>query len=396
MKLLGAVAACALLAACTSSATPSATPTGTTQSVSTIPAGTRASTPGSPAGTAAAPAPRTVTVLGSGDVLIHPPLIDQARADGADGALDFRPMLADIAPDVRRADVATCELETPLAKPGGPYTGWPTFNAPGQVLTALKAVGYDSCTTASNHTIDQGSDGVRRTLDQLDAAGLKHTGSARSASEAATPLIETTADGAKVAQLAYTFGFNGLSLPSDQPWLSNPIDVPTILAAAHRAKQAGADVVVLSLHWGVEYNSGATDEQKSQARELLASPDVDLILGDHPHVVEPAEKIHGKWVFYSMGNQLARHADPVLPSREGAMPLVTFTEAKDGTWHATRAEVVPTLMQLAPQLRLIDLRQALADPDTSDADRATYQASVAHVRATLNAYGAGRDGLVIP
>ena len=263
------------------------------------------------------------------------------------------------------------------------------------MLAALKDVGYDSCTTASNHTIDQGSEGVRRTLDQLDAAGLEHTGSARSAGEAATPLIETMPNGAKVAQLAYTFGFNGLSLPSDEPWLSNLIDVPTILAAAHRAKQAGADLVVLSLHWGVEYNAGATDEQRAQAQELLASPDVDLILGDHPHVVEPAEKINGKWVFYSMGNQLARHADPVLPSREGAMPLVTFTEHA-GTWRATRAEVVPTLMQLSPELRLIDLRHALADPDTSDADRATYQASVDHVRSTLDAYGADDDGLVIP
>ncbi len=149
------------------------------------------------------------------------------------------------------------------------------------------------------------------------------------------------------------------------------------------------------MHWGVEYNDAATDEQKQQAEQLLASPDIDLILGDHPHVVEPAQRLHGKWVFYSMGNQIARHADPVLPSREGAMPLVTFSKVA-GRWQATRAEVVPTLMQLTPKLRLIDLRLALANPATSPADRAIYQASVDHLRTTLDAYSADKDGLIIP
>ena len=336
-----------------------------------------------------------MTILGSGDVLVHPQLIDQARADGGGEKLDFGPMLASIAPDVRRANLATCELESPLAPPDGPFSGWPTFSAPPQVLTALKDVGYDSCTTASNHSIDQGATGVTRTLDELDAAGLRHTGSARSAAEAARPLIETMGNGVKVAQLAYSFGFNGLQRPAGQEWLANLTDIPAILAAAHRAKQAGADIVVVSLHWGVEYSDTATDEQKQQAEQLLASPDVDLILGDHPHVVEPAEKLHGKWVFYSMGNEIARHADPVLPSREGAMPLVTFSKV-DGHWRATRAEVIPTLMQLTPQLRLIDLRLAVTDRETPAADRATYQASIDHVRTTLDAYGAADDGLVIP
>jgi poly-gamma-glutamate synthesis protein (capsule biosynthesis protein) len=336
-----------------------------------------------------------VTILGSGDVLIHLPLIDQAHADGGGTHLDFGPMYASIAPDVQRANLAICEMESPLAPAQGPFTGWPTFDSPPQVLKALTDIGYDSCTTASNHTIDYGMDGVRRTLDALDAAGLKHTGSARSAAEAARPLIETMANGVKVAQLAYSFGFNGLQRPADEPWIANLTDIPTILAAAHGAKQAGADIVVVSLHWGVEYNAGATDEQKQQADALLASPDIDLILGDHPHVVEPAQKLHGKWVFYCMGNQIARHADPVLPSREGAMPLVTFSKV-DGHWRATRAEVVPTLMQLTPKLRLIDLRLALTDPATSAADRATYQASIDHVRNTLDAYGADKDGLIIP
>jgi poly-gamma-glutamate synthesis protein (capsule biosynthesis protein) len=339
-----------------------------------------------------------VTVLGSGDVLIHPPLWQQAhrdaRAEGRHG-YDFGPMYASIAPDVRQADLAICEMESPLAPPQGPFTGWPQFSSPPQVLTALRAVGYDSCTTASNHTIDEGYAGVARTLRELDAAGLCHTGSARSAAEARHPLIITAANGVKIAQLAYSFGFNGLTRPAGQPWLANLLDIRAILAAAHRAKRAGADIVVLSLHWGVEYNLAATAEQRAQARRLLRSPDIDLILGDHPHVVEPAERIGSKWVIYSMGNQISRHADPVLVSREGAMPEFTFTEVRPGHFTVTRARVVPTLMRLAPKLRLIDLPQAIADPATSAADRAMYRRSVGDVRRVLDAYGAAQDGLLV-
>lgn len=339
-----------------------------------------------------------MTILGTGDVLIHPQLWEQAHADAvAEGktGYDFLPMYASIAPDVHRASLAICEMESPLAPPQGPFEGWPQFSSPPQVLTALKAVGYDSCTTASNHSIDQGYAGVKRTLDELDAAGLKHTGSFRSAAEANTPLIITEPNGVKIAQLAYAFGFNGLQLPAGEPWLANYTDIPTILAAAHRAKQAGANIVVVSMHWGVEYNTGTTELQREQAAQLLASPDIDLILGDHPHVVEPAERINGKWVIFSMGNQISRHADPLLVGREGAMPMFTFTETSPGHFVVTHAEVVPTLMRLTPDLRLIDLPLALADPSTSAADRAMYEASVGHVRTIIDAMGAARDGMVV-
>jgi poly-gamma-glutamate synthesis protein (capsule biosynthesis protein) len=344
------------------------------------------------------PAAPSVTVLGSGDVLIHPPLWQQAHRDAlAEGrtGYDFGPMYASIAPDVREADLATCEMETPLAPPQGPFSGWPTFNAPPQVLTALVHVGYRSCTTASNHTLDQGYAGVKRTLDELDAAGLRHTGAARSAAEAARPLIITTRDGIKVAQLAYAFGFNGLAVPADKPWLANEIDIPAILAAARRAKERGADIVVVSMHWGTEYDHLATPLQRAQATALLKSKYVDLILGDHAHVVQPAEKINGKWVFYCMGNQISRHADPIADGREGIMPRVTFTEVAPHRFVATRVEAIATWMQDTPQLRLIDIHRALADPSTPPAKRAEFRAARAAIVRYLDAYGALREGLIV-
>ncbi len=315
-------------------------------------------------------------------------------AEGRSG-YDFGPMYASIAPDVSRADLAICEMESPLAPRQGPFTGWPQFTSPPQVLTALRHVGYDSCTTASNHTIDEGYAGVKRTLDEIDAAGLKHTGSARSAAEAAKPLIITMPNGVRVAQLAYSFGFNQLLRPAGEPWIANLLNVGQILEAAKRAKQAGADIVVLSLHWGIEYNQQATSLQIEQAHQLLASPYIDLILGDHPHVVEPMQQINHKWVIYSMGNQISRHEDPILVSREGAMPEFTFTEVRPGHFRVTKARVIPTLMRLRPKLRLIDLPLALADPSTSAADRAMYLSAEADIRHVLDAMGAGQDGLSV-
>ena len=346
----------------------------------------------------AKPARRTVTILGSGDVLVHPPLWEQAHADALAehrAGYDFGPIYASVAPDVRASDLAICEMETPLAPPQGPFSGWPDFNAPPQVLTALTGVGYRSCTTASNHSLDQGYPGVKRTLDELDAAGLRHTGSARSAAEAARPLIVTLPNGVKVAQLAYAFGFNGIAMPAGQPWLANLTDIPTILAAARRARQAGADIVVLSLHWGTEYDHLATQEQQQQARALLASPDIDVILGDHAHVVQPMQRIDGKWVSYCMGNQISRHADPVADSREGVMPRFTFTEVSPGRFRITRAEAIPTWMDLTPRLRLIDIPRALADPRTTPAQRTDYLRAYGQIARYLDAYGAAAQGLVV-
>jgi len=127
-----------------------------------------------------------VSIVVTGDVLLHPPLVDQARADSPGGQdLDFAPMLAAEKPYVQDADLGICHLETPLAPADGPFSGYPEFSVPPQVLPALVATGYDACSTASNHTLDQGTAGVNRTLDDLDAAGLAHDGSYRTARTAA-------------------------------------------------------------------------------------------------------------------------------------------------------------------------------------------------------------------
>ncbi|WP_091670948.1 CapA family protein [Amycolatopsis marina] len=293
------------------------------------------------------------SVLATGDVLIHPALTEQAEQDAGQGSLDYRPLFAGLEPVVSGADLAICHLEVPLAEPDGAYSGYPSFNAPPQVADALADIGYDSCSTASNHTLDQGSEGVVRTLDTLDEAGIRHTGSARTEQEAETPLV-LDVNGVKVGQVSHTFGFNGYELPEDKPWMSNPLDAEAVLAAAEATREAGAEVVIASLHWGTEYQHEPTAEQQDLAAELLGSDAIDLILGHHAHVVQPIERIDGEWVAYGLGNSVAKHSEPRGVTEEGIAARFHFARSADG-WSVERAEYVPTLIDLGPPIRLTDL-----------------------------------------
>ena len=320
--------------------------------------------PDSTASSSGAAPDGSFSVVATGDVLIHPALTEQAEADGG-GKIDYRPLLAGIKPLISGADLGICHLETPLAPEGGPYSGYPSFSAPPEIADALKDTGYDTCSTSSNHTIDQGAEGVTRTLDKLDAIGVKHTGSARSAAEAAKPLI-LDVHGVKVAQVSYAFGFNGIKVPAGKPWLANQIDVEDVLAAARKAKQAGAQVVIASLHWGVEYQHDPTAEQRSQAKKILASDDVDLIVGHHAHVVQPFEKIGDKWVAYGLGNSVARHSEPKGDTEEGAAARFRFVRDGD-RWKVDKAEYIPTLIRLEAPIRLIDLSTSPSSPPVTKA-----------------------------
>ncbi|MFB8018308.1 CapA family protein [Streptomyces rubiginosohelvolus] len=308
------------------------------------------------AGGQGADGPRPFTLLAAGDVLPHSSVIDQAAADAGGAGYDFAPMLAGVAPVVSGADLAFCHMETVYGKEGGPYTGYPSFKSPPEIATALRTTGFDSCSTASNHTLDDGAEGVRRTLDALDEAGVRHAGSARTAAEAARPTILPAGPGkgaAKVAHLAYTYGTNDIPLPAGRPWTVNVTDERKIVEEARAARRAGADVVVLSTHWGTEWQDEPDAQQRELAERLTAStdrgrPDIDLIIGTHAHVPQAYEKVNGTWVVYGMGDQIAGAMinyegaqDP--RGNQSSMGRFTFTPpAKPGErWKVKKAEFVP-------------------------------------------------------
>lgn len=355
-------------------------------------------TPAAPGARVDAQGRRLFTVLGAGDVLVHPEVSQQAKRDasttGQAGGYDFFPMFERVAPAIGAADLAICHLETPLGPAAGPFQGYPRFSAPPQVVDGLKRAGFDACSTASNHTMDQGAQGVTRTLEALDKAGLGHAGSARNAPEANAPRIYEKA-GVKVGHLSYTLNFNGLERPPGKLWMANLIEPQKILAAAKRLRAAGAEIVVLSLHWGTEYRHLPDADQLDWVKPLIESPDISLILGHHAHVVQPFEEFGDKWVVYGMGNQLARHADPIDDNREGVMARITFTETAPKEWKITEAAAIPTWTDISPDIRLVDLPAALANPTLPAKSRAVYQAAYDRISGYLHARGAAGDGLKV-
>ncbi|GAB3836973.1 CapA family protein [Kribbella italica] len=327
---------------------PDSTPTGT----------------GSGPGAQPSSVPQEISLVATGDVLLHERLWTTARQDGRDGQWDFAPLLSGVRPLVQSADLAVCHLETPI---GTPYSGYPLFQGPPQIAPALKKTGYDACSTASNHSFDKGAAGIDRTLRTLDQAGLKHAGTARTPQEAGTPTI-VDVKGVKVALLSYTYGFNGMPYPNGETWRAGKLDPARIKAMARTARDAGAQIVVVSCHWGDEYSNAVNQDQRTIAADLLADSNIDLILGHHAHVVQPIQQLHGKWVVYGLGNLVAAHRTPNAPKSEGL--LVKFTFRRDGDrWTAAAPEYAPLLVTDTLPVRVLDVRRELAKADLSDAKR---------------------------
>jgi hypothetical protein len=333
------------------------------------------------------PSVHKLTMLFDGDLLIHQRLWETAAARAKGGErFDFRPLLAPIRSIVAGADLAICHLETPLSPDDAHLSSFPVFETPHELADAIAWAGFDGCSTASNHTLDGGTEGVRATLGWLDRAGLKHAGSARSVREA-TRVTTYDVDGVRVAHLAYTFGFNGFR--PDTPWRANRIEVPKILGDASKARRHGADLVVVSLHWGVEYSHRPTTWQREVGARLARSPNIDLIVGHHAHVVQPIQRVHGTWIDYGMGNLLSGMTSSLgTPAVEdGMLLLATAVQGPQGHWHVERLRYVPTWVEYG-SWRVLPIADTLARGWPSAALRATLRASWARTNAAVHLLGA--------
>ncbi|MGA5560490.1 CapA family protein [Streptomyces platensis] len=366
------------------------------------PTGPARSAPSASPGGARVSAAAGFTLLATGDVLPHGEIIRRSGDDAHGDGHDFRAMFAGVKPVVSGADLAICHMETIYGRDGGPFTGYPSFKSPPQVAAALKDAGYDSCSTASNHTLDDGADGVHRTLGVMDAVGLRHAGSARSAAEASRVTL-LRAGPAKVAQLSYTYGTNGIPLPGKAPWTVNLIDRDKILTDARAARRAGADVVAVSIHWGTEWQQVPDGQQRTLARALTAArtggrPDIDLILGTHAHVPQPYEKVNGTWVVYGMGDQLAGHMfnhsdQPDGRGNQSSMARFTFAgpTTPGGRWIVRKAEFLPQLTDVNEGFHIVNLNAALA----AQPGRGDYARARDSIREIVLSRGAAKSGLIM-
>lgn len=278
------------------------------------------------------------TVAASGDLLIHEPVAAQALANGGGRRYDFRPMFGSIRDRIAGADLALCHMETPLVP--GPVQGYPSFRTPPALATSVRAVGWDACSTASNHSLDAGQYGIDTTLKALDRAGLKHAGTARSPSEANRSTI-IDVKGVKVAFLSFTAVSNGQAVP--HAWSFNWAQAGRIVADARKARRRGADAVIVNLHWGTEYGHAISPAQATLARALTRSPAITAIVGQHVHVVQPIRRVNGKPVVFGEGNLVSNQTAACCPAeaQDGLIALIDFTSA-GGRVKAKRVRYIPT------------------------------------------------------
>jgi poly-gamma-glutamate synthesis protein (capsule biosynthesis protein) len=267
---------------------------------------------------------RTVRIIAGGDITAHDIQMQQAHL--GDGRYDFSPSFEYIAPYLRAADLAVADFETGQAGAAYGYHAYPAFNAPLELSRAAREAGIDLVATANNHSLDMGLSGLKATLDNLRAAGLKTFGTYKSREEQQAPLI-IEVNGIRLAFLSYTYGTNGIPVPQGHEYAVNLIEdfhtLDPISSEIGRARAAGADLVAVYMHWGDMYVFEPTERQKEIARELAAAG-ADLILGGHQHVIQPMEWIEiaqpdgstrSSLVTYSMGNFISnQHYSPGPPN----------------------------------------------------------------------------------
>jgi poly-gamma-glutamate synthesis protein (capsule biosynthesis protein) len=287
-----------------------------------------------------------VTVVAVGDIMFHDPQIDHAWNGHA---YDFQDTFSEIAPIVTGADIAVANFECVTAGKEVGYRGFPFFNAPDTTLAAVADAGFRLLTTANNHCLDQGTEGIEKTLCQINRNGMRHVGT-DDPDAGIIPFVIEELHGMRLAFLAYTYGVNEnewkVRKGKPEDWV-HLIDRDRMHRDIEAAKKDNPDVIVVSVHWGVEYAPQPCEEQHDLA-DFLFNEGVDVILGSHPHVVQGAESriVNGRrhWVIYSMGNLVSnQRLETVGEARteDGVIVRLSFVKGESRTGLDT-VEFIPT------------------------------------------------------
>ena len=311
----------------------------------------------------------TATILSIGDLLMHGQLITDAQQ--ADGSYDFSYIFPYITPYVTAADYAAANLEVTLAGPSRPYQGYPMFNCPDAIVDAAKNAGFDMLLTANNHMYDSGEDGFLRTVRTIREKGLTALGTREEAEEPAYTVQDI--NGIKVGMVCYTYEQRPENYRSDRVYLNKNILSATCSALVNsfvgteldpfyteiggileQMRNDGAEATVMFIHWGVEYQLTQNAEQQ-QIAQKLCDLGFDVIVGGHPHVVQPVELLestvdpeHRTVCLYSMGNAVSNQRQGELTSittahtEDGTMFSMTFSKYSDGTVYLEDVALIPT------------------------------------------------------
>lgn len=283
--------------------------------------------------------PQSATLVFAGDAMQHQRQLEVARI--GKNEYDYNVCFADIAPWVSEADYAVVNLETPLGDSN--FTGYPCFNAPMKYAEALKTAGFDLFLTANNHTLDRRDAGLKRTIALLDSLEVDHIGTYvnSTARDTLIPLVKDV-NGFKIGFLNYTYGTNGIGIQGDV--VVDMIDRDRIVKDIAKTRKAGAELVAVAIHWGIEYVALPPATVRNLA-DFLCEQDVDMVIGGHPHVVQPMEMRRnattGRNVLlvYSMGNLISNMK--TRDTRGGAMVKVYLERDSAGTAFVNNAEYMP-------------------------------------------------------
>lgn len=292
---------------------------------------------------------QSAELLFVGDAMQHQAQLDRALELGNGKYYDYSDCFTLIAPAVTQADYAVCNLEVPLG--GGPsYSGYPCFSAPDSYAEALKDAGFDLFLTANNHCLDRRDRAARRTLSALDSLGVDHIGTYRDAAQrdSLVPFIKDI-NGMKIGFLNYTYGTNGIS-PVDGMEVSL-IDRKKMAGEMERTRRAGAEFLVVTIHWGVEYVLLQNSNQEKIA-QFLVDNGADMVIGGHPHVIQPMQVIRNEkegkdvLVVYSLGNFISNMK--TLDTRGGALVRTRIGRDENGKVRLINAEY-DTLFSAKPE-----------------------------------------------
>lgn len=338
----------------------------------------------------------TMSVIG--DIMCHNSQYKDAYT--SNDSYDFSYVFTDIKSYISAADIAVGNLETTFAGKVRGYSNYPTFNTPEQLAYNLNDFGIDVVSTANNHCMDKNFSGLVSTLNYLDDAGVAHMGT-NATQEDQNKILIKEVNGIKIAFLAFTYGTNGISIPSDKPFAVNLIDDNLILNQLSLAKEQEPDLICVNMHWGAEYQTKQNKEQERLAN-LLFTNGADVILGSHPHVLQPMEKktitledgsTKDCFVIYSLGNFMSGQTYP--NTRNSVILNMSFTKSGEtGKTTIDSASYIPIYMYKASsgtsqRYKVLDMEKAIQNYESgtntsiSQANYSTLKTELSKIKQTM-------------
>ena len=318
----------------------------------------------------------TLTLIMVGDVLLHDPVEDAAR--DADGNYNFDFLFEETKDEIAAADIAIANQEVMIGGEELGVSGYPAFNAPYEIGDALTNAGFDVICHGTNHALDKGGAGIQNALTYWKEQHPEMVIAGINASRKEQNTIDIVeAKGMRIAILNYTYGTNGIPLPSDMPYAVNLLEEQQVISDLEAAEEQ-ADFTVVCPHWGIEYELEETAEQQRWAK-LMVEHGADLIIGTHPHVIEPYEEVDGVPVYYSLGNFINWTSDSgagIANRMVGGMAEVTLRRGEDGTVEVSDYGMKALVCHLTPgEQGIIAYPLSNYTPDLADANAIRNQDS---------------------